>query len=65
MRTKGSCVFSTYYKVQFYDTKWMAWKDVQQAHSTIEDALAAFIPSLKCRVMEIDQRGRRPLPLAA
>jgi hypothetical protein len=62
MRTKGSARFAPYYKVQVYDPRSAVWVDVQGAHLTLAAARAACRPSVRCRVMEITERGRRPLP---
>jgi hypothetical protein len=62
MRTKGSARFAPYFKVQWWDARTCAWLDVQRAHSTLEAARAACRPGVRCRVMEITERGRRPLP---
>ena len=62
MRTKGSARLETYYKVQEYDSRSAAWIDVQKAHATLEAALAAYRLGVRCRVIEVTERGRRPLP---
>jgi hypothetical protein len=62
MRTKGSCRFENYYKVQFWNERQLAWHDVQKSHPTSDDARAAFIPGKKCRVMEVTTKGRNPMP---
>jgi len=62
MRTKGSARFAPYYKVQEYDRRSAAWVDVQKAHATPEAARAAYRPGVRCRIMEITERGRRPRP---
>lgn len=61
MRKQGSCRFETYYKVQFKDALSCAWKDIQKAHPTESAARAAFIAGQECRVMEISEKGRKPL----
>jgi hypothetical protein len=61
MRTKGSCRFTAYYKVQFFDDKNLTWKDVQKAHPSEKDARANFISGKTCRVMEVSEAGRRIL----
>lgn len=61
-RVRGSVKFSTYYKVQTYDFVTMTWRDVQRRYPTESEALANFMPGYKCRVMEVTERGRRPLP---
>ena len=62
MRTRGSARFQTYYKVQEFDPRSAVWVDVQKAHPTLEAAGAACRPGVRCRIMEITERGRRPLP---
>jgi hypothetical protein len=62
MRTKGSCRFTAYYKVQFWNERALAWHDVQKSHQTEEAARALFIQGKTCRVMEITEKGRNPLP---
>jgi hypothetical protein len=61
MRTRGSARFAPYYKVQEFDPRSAVWVDVQKAHATPEAARAACRPGMRCRVMEITERGRRPL----
>jgi hypothetical protein len=62
MRTKGSARFAPYYKAQEYNPRSAVWVDVQRAHPTPEAARAACRPGVRCRIMEITKRGRRPLP---
>ena len=62
MRTRGSARFAPYYKVQEYEPRSAVWVDVQKAHATPEAARAAYRPGVRCRVMEVTERGRRPLP---
>jgi hypothetical protein len=62
MRTRGSARFAPYYKVQEYDLRSAVWIDVQKAHATVEAARAAYRTGVRCRIMEITARGRRPLP---
>jgi hypothetical protein len=59
---RGSARFAPYYKVQEFDPRLAVWVDVQQAHPTLEAAREAYRPGVRCRVMEITERGRRPLP---
>jgi hypothetical protein len=47
--------------VQEYDLRSAVWVDVQKAHATPETARAAYRPGVRCRIMEITERGRRPL----
>jgi hypothetical protein len=62
MRTKGSCRFAAYYKVQFWNENVLAWHDIQKQHATAEEARASFPKRKKCRVMEVTEKGRNPLP---
>lgn len=62
MRTKGSCRFEPYFKVQWYDAASMCWRDVQKAHESQSLAVSAFIPGKQCRVMKVMETGREPLP---
>jgi hypothetical protein len=61
MRTRGSARFAPYYKVQEYDPPSAVWVDVQKARPTAAAARAACRPGVRCRIMEITERGRRPL----
>jgi len=40
----------------------MAWQDVQKQFATANDAKAQFIADKKCRIMEVTEQGRNPLP---
>ena len=62
MRTKGSCRFAPYFKVQFYEEHNLAWKDVQKQHPDEASARKAFPAGKQCRVMAVTEKGRRPLP---
>ena len=61
MRTKGSCRFAAYYKVQYYEDSQLAWKDIQKTHPTEKEAQTNFIAGKKCRVIEVTEKGRKPL----
>ncbi len=60
MRTKGSCRFEPYYKIQFRN-QFLAWQDIQQSYDTQEAARLDFPQDKQCRVMEITEHGRRPV----
>lgn len=51
-----------YYKVQWYDDVGLCWRDVQKAYSTEAEARAAFLADRTCRVMQVNERGRKPIP---
>ncbi len=59
MRTKGSCRFATYYKVQFRN-EFLAWQDIQKSFPTAGAAKAEFPPGKVCRVIQVTERGRMP-----
>lgn len=61
-RQHGSVRFDPYHKVQWYDARSMAWRDVQEHYTTEADARAAFVDGKRCRVMLITEHGRSPLP---
>jgi hypothetical protein len=61
MRTRGPARFAPYYKVQEYDPRSAVWVDVQKAYPTLEAARGACRPGVRCRVIEVTERGRRPL----
>lgn len=65
MRTNGSCRFATYYKVQVWQPISLAWKDLQKAFGSIEEAVAAMPAGSKARVMEISEKGRFPVEVGA
>jgi hypothetical protein len=61
MRSEGSVRHATYYKVQVWEERSFAWKDIQRSYPTEADARAAFPVDVFCRVMEISESGRHPL----
>ncbi len=63
MRTRGSVRFEPYYKVQWFDPVTMAWRDVQRAYTTADEAQDNAIPGKQCRVMVITMQGRAPLTI--
>lgn len=67
-RTHGSVRYDPYYKVQWWEERSLAWRDVQRAYTTEEEARAT-IPAVmaaegspRCRLMLITPAGRRPVP---
>lgn len=58
-RRAGSARFDAYYKVQWYDTRACAWRDVQKQRPTPEAAAAAYPADKQCRTVEISPKGRR------
>jgi hypothetical protein len=61
MRKRDSVRHDTYYKVQVWEERSCAWKDIQRSHATIADAQSAFPTDRTCRVMEITESGRHPV----
>ncbi|HEY7825100.1 MAG TPA: hypothetical protein VIG24_19830 [Acidimicrobiia bacterium] len=58
MDSRGSVKRDTYYKVQVWEERSFAWKDIQRAHMTADEARDAFPAGRSCRVMEISKSGR-------
>ena len=51
-----------YYKVQYWDSKVLAWHDIQKLFSTESQARKYGIAlDVKYRVMEITRTGRKPV----
>jgi hypothetical protein len=53
-----------YYKVQVFDSRSLAWIDEKRGFGSLEDA-RSFIEERfqdkRCRIMVVDEKGRRPL----
>ncbi len=62
MRTKGSCRFADYFKVQVWQARSFSWKDVQQSFPSEAEARASFPSGERCRIMRVTEKGREPLP---
>ena len=52
MRVKGSCKFSTYYRLQAWDEKFFAWKPIKVFPSQ-EEAESRMFRGKKYRLWEI------------
>ena len=53
-----------YYKVQVFDDRSLAWMDEKRGFATLDDARSYIRQELagrKCRIMVVDEKGRRPL----
>lgn len=61
-RVGQSARFPTYYKVQTYDDITLSWVDIQKQHETVASARAAFPAGERCRIIEVNMRGRAPVP---
>jgi hypothetical protein len=60
-RRADSVRFDPYYKVQTWNETDLCWRDIQKQFSTAEAAKAAFPYGVRCRIMTVDEKGRRPL----
>jgi hypothetical protein len=56
MRTKGSCRFEAYFKLEKWDDRLLVWKPIQKAFPTIQLAKDAR-PKGKTRIMECSETG--------
>lgn len=56
MRTKGSCRFKAYYKIEKWDDRISVWKPIQKAFPTLQNANNAR-PKGKTRIMECSEAG--------
>jgi len=61
MRHKGSARFESYFKVQVWEPRSLAWRDVQRSFGSAAEARSAFPAGEECRVMEVSESGRRPV----
>lgn len=59
-RRAGSVRFDPYYKLQRWDGRSAAWRDVQKAHVTAEQAKDTATEPGRYRVMEVTEEGRGP-----
>lgn len=50
-----------YFKVQWYDTCSLCWRDIQHTHASEAEARAAFLPGKTCRVMRVEEDTRYPI----
>lgn len=62
IRTAASVRFAPYYKVQTWEPRVMAWKDIQRMFPVEAEARAAFPTGKRCRLMLVTMDGRNPLP---
>jgi hypothetical protein len=59
MRTKGSCRFEAYYKIEHYDNRFCVWRVIQKSFSSAAAAEAFAIGTgyEKTRVIKITEKG--------
>ena len=62
MRTKGSCRFAAYYKVETYDPRLCVWRVIQKSHATIESAKSAMPKGKQSRIIKMSESGMEVLP---
>jgi len=58
MRTKGSCRFDPYYKVEWYDPTALCWRVIQKAHPTEKQAREAMPKTKTCRLQKVTETER-------
>jgi hypothetical protein len=62
MRTKGSCRFAAYYKVEWRDERMGVWKVIQKSHASLDGAKASMTKGKTCRVIKVSEKGMEVLP---
>lgn len=62
MRTKGSCRFEPYFKVEVWDKALMCWKPIQKSHQS-KEAAESSAPSGNFRILAITENGISPSEL--
>jgi hypothetical protein len=58
MRTKGSCRFAPYFKVEWYDPIALCWRVIQKAHPTEQEARDAMPKNKQCRIQKVTETER-------
>lgn len=61
-RQQGSCRFSTYYKLEWFDAMLCVWRPLQKSFENIELAMQARCTEKKWRIFEVSTAGRRIVP---
>lgn len=64
MRSSSSVRFQTYFKIQRWEARSLAWKDIQRAFDSIDEALASAPKGERdrdWRIMSISEAGRSPV----
>jgi hypothetical protein len=61
-RKQGSCRFSAYYKLEWFDPQIYTWRPLQKMFETRELAEAAKSDGKVWRTFEVSESGRRLLP---
>jgi hypothetical protein len=57
MRTKGSCRFEAYYKLEKWDSRRMCWKAIQRPYKTAQEARDTLTPVEAYRLLEVTESG--------
>lgn len=60
-RRAGTVRFDAYFKVQVWQPNSLAWKDIQRAYDTADEAWAACPAGQECRLMRVYPGGREPI----
>lgn len=61
-RTGSSVRFDPYWKVQWWEERSLAWRDVQHAYPSEAEALEHLVAGQRCRLMRVFPGGREPGP---
>lgn len=59
MRTKGSCRFAAYYKIERFDHRIAAWRPIQKTFPSVElaELFAKGTGYDSYRILRIDEKG--------
>lgn len=60
-RRSGSCRFSNYYKLEWFDCSICVWRPIQRTYATIELAEKAKFEGRTWRMFQISETDRRLL----
>jgi hypothetical protein len=58
MRTKGSCRFEPYYKVEWYNHTAFCWHVIQKAYPSEQKARDAMPKDKTCRLQKVTETER-------
>ena len=57
-RKPGSCRFSPYYKLEYFDNNLYVWKPIQIRYYTLDEALKKTSDDVEYRVYQVTETGR-------
>lgn len=61
-RTAGSCRFSPYFKLEWFDKILCVWRPLQKSFATIALAEQGMTKGKQWRMFEVSEQGMRMLP---